>query len=306
MKVKLCFGLVLVIFVLGNPTVFSQQTSTQMTDANALFNAQKWTEAAAAYETILKSEPGNGRAWYQLGMSRYSLKNYAPAAAAFERNIPISDNPFSMYNLACVYSLMNEREKAIEWLIKTVNHPKVILAAVNFDDPDLANVREDARVKALAEKADRKIHPCKYSAEAKQFDFFIGDWDAFNPQGQKTGTSVIQSIAGGCGIMENWSDAFGNGGGKSINFYDPDAGKWFEYWIGSNGGPLRYSGVYKDGAIRYEGEVVALNGKKVLSRLTFFNLDINTVRQFAENSSDDGKTWTVLYDFKYIRRNTKN
>ncbi|MEX1140403.1 MAG: hypothetical protein WEF53_13745 [Bacteroidota bacterium] len=37
-------------------------------------------------------------------------------------------------------------------------------------------------------------------------------------------------------------------------------------------------------------------------RLTFFYTDANTVRQFAEQSVDEGNTWTVSYDFKYVRR----
>lgn len=304
---KQILAVILLVIFCGQWAIFAQTApSPQMVAAKELFNAQKFTEAAAGYESVLKAEPSNAGAWYQLGMSRYSLKQYALAAAAFEKNIPISDSPFAMFNLACIYSLMNEKEKAVEWLTKTVNHPKAVLATVNFDDPDLANINGDARVKALAEKTDRQIHPCKFIAEAKQFDFFIGEWDAYNPQGNKTGTSVIQSIAGGCGILENWKDGFGDGSGKSINFYDKDTGKWYEYWIGQNAIPLRYSGVYKDNAIHFEGEVIAPNGKKILSRLTFFNLDTNTVRQFVENSSDEGKTWTTLYDFKYIRRNTKN
>ena len=303
MKTKI--QILLLSIILGCLSISAQtQPSPQIIAANELFNAQKWTEAASAYETILKAEPNNGRAWYQLGMANYSLKKYPLAAAAFEKNIPISDNPFAMFNLACVYSLMNEKEKSIEWLTKTVNNPKAVLAAVNFDDPDLANVRNDSRVKELAEKTDRQIHPCKFSAEAKQFGFFIGEWNAYNPQGQKTGTSVIQSIAGGCGILENWSDAFG-GGGKSINFYDTETKKWHEYWIGQNGIPLRYTGIYKDNAIRFEGEPSTANGKTILSRLTFFDIDADTVRQLAENSSDNGKTWTTGYDFKYIRKTAK-
>ena len=140
-----------------------------------------------------------------------------------------------------------------------------------------------------------------YSAEAKQFDFWVGEWDVFNPQGQKNGTSVIQKIANGCGVLENWRDIFGNEG-KSINFFDNGTSKWYQYWIGSAGGPARYSGVYSDGALRYEGEPIVVNGVRTLRRLTFFNLDANTVRQFSEASSDDGKTWQTVYDFKYVRK----
>ena len=66
--------------------------------------------------------------------------------------------------------------------------------------------------------------------------------------------------------------------------------------------PTMAVGVYRDNAIRYEGEPAITNGGKTLSRLTFFKIDGNTVRQLAENSVDDGKTWTVRYDFKYVRK----
>ena len=272
-----------------------------MTAANQLFKAQKFAEAAAAYETILKSHPDDGTAWYQLAQARYALKEYPASANAFQKNIAISHSGFAMYNLACVYSLMGEKEKAIEWLTKTVGAPKMVLPAINFNDPDLSNIRDDARFKELAEKVDRTIHPCKYSEDAKQFNFWVGEWDVYNPQGRHDGTSVIQSIANGCGVLENWADNFG-GTGKSINFYDPNDGKWYQFWIGANGVPGRWSGVYRDGAIRYETETVDKTGKKTLGRLTFFNIDANTVRQFAESSIDGGKTWSTNYDYKYIRK----
>jgi len=279
-----------------------KQTSPSMAAANELFNAKKWPEAETAYEAIVKTVPNNAEAWYQLGMARYSLKEYATAADAFEKNIVIGNSGFAMYNLACAYSMMGEREKALEWLMKSVDNPKMVLGAINFSEPDLAVLKDDSRFKALADKVDHKMRPCMYDADARRFDFWIGEWDAYNTQGRKVGTSVIQNISSGCGILENWTNAFGGTGGKSINFYDASAGKWFQYWIGSSGGPVRYSGNYKDGAMRYEGETVGKDGKKTLVRLTFFNLDPNTVRQLAENSPDNGKTWTTVYDFKYLRR----
>ena len=55
----------LLILILGScAIVFGQQNqpSPQMAAANNFFKAQKWSEAAAAYETILKAEPNNGGA----------------------------------------------------------------------------------------------------------------------------------------------------------------------------------------------------------------------------------------------------
>jgi hypothetical protein len=149
--------------------------------------------------------------------------------------------------------------------------------------------------------ANRPQSPCVDRAESRQFDFFVGEWDAYAPQGRKAGASVIERIADGCGILENWTGALG-GTGKSINFYDPRAGKWFQYWIGADGNPQRFSGIYKDGALRFEGEPFTQNGKRFITRLTFFDVDANTVRQLSEQSDDGGKTWAINYDFKYVRR----
>jgi tetratricopeptide (TPR) repeat protein len=279
------------------------QIATQsMQCAGELFKAQKWMEAAQAYEAIVKTEPDNAAAWYQLAMARYRLGQFADAAAAFQKNIHLNKNPTAMFNLACVYARMNEKDKAIEWLGRVFSPENKSAIFFDLNDPDLNSLHDDPRYKELWLSVDKRKNPCMYRAEARQFDFWVGEWDVFNQQGRKDGTSVIQRIANGCGILENWTSTIG-GSGKSINFYDPLAGKWFQYWIGANGSPSRFSGVYQDGAIRYEGEPSTLNGKKIITRLTFFNVDANTVRQLAEQSTDDGQTWTTGYDYKYVRRN---
>ena len=273
-----------------------------MTAAAELMKQQKFADAALAYEKIVAADRKNARAWYQLGAARYSLKDYAGSIKAYETNFPLSDNAFSLYNIACDYALLGDREKAMDYLQKAIDHPKMIPAAINFDDPDLANLKAEAKFIAARDKVDRKVRPCMYSTEARQFDFFVGEWDAFNPQGQKAGSSVIQTFANGCGVLENWSNAFGSGNGKSINYYDASDAKWHQHWIGPNGSPANYAGTFSDGALRFIGEPSTTRGVTTLSRLTFFNLGPNTVRQLAEASTDGGKTWTTTYDFKYVRR----
>lgn len=298
---KLSFGLLLWIALLFPVTAiaFQNPSSPQMSAANELFNNQKWAEAATAYEVIAAAEPSNARAWYQLGLSRFSLKQFDSAISAFEKNISLTKNPSAMYNVACAYARLNQKDKAIEWLEKAVGNnlsPFTNIAA----DQDLAGLSAEPRFKDLVVTLDKKRRPCIYSESARQFDFWVGEWDVLNPQGQKAGTSNIQQIADGCGLLENWTGTLG-GSGKSINFYDPATARWYQYWMGANGIPSRYEGIYKDGAMRYEGEQASA-GNKIRTRLTFFNLDPNTVRQLAEQSADDGKTWTTTYDFKYVRK----
>lgn len=301
MRIKLCRAVLLGAFLSASMIVTAQtppQPSTRMAAANELYKQGKYAESAAAYSEVVKQEPSNGRAWFFLGMSYHSQAQYEQAIAAFEKNLTIAQNPLAMYNIACGYSRLKQADKAFEWLDKTVKTGPGAIANPE-KDADLENIRGDARFAKFLEALDRAKKPCMYSAESRQLDFWIGKWDVLTPQGQKAGVNIIEPFAEGCALMENWT-ATGSGSGKSINYYDASTQKWYQFWIGSGGGALRYAGNFKDGAMRFEGETVT-NSKKVLHRLTFSKIDENTVRQFAELSNDEGKTWTVSYDFKYVR-----
>ena len=296
-------SLVAVFTVLFSLSQFSfaqapAQPSAKMKAAGELYTQKKYAESAAAFIDVLKDEPQNGRAWYLLGMSYHSAGKYEQAIAAFEKNLTIAQNPASMYNIACGYSRLKQPDKAFEWLEKAMKAGPGVLGNIDTD-PDLENIRADARFAKLRESADKAIRPCKYSTEARQLDFWIGKWDVFAPNGQKAGVNVIEPFAEGCSLMENWTST-NNSNGKSINYFDPGTQKWYQFWIGSGGGALRYEGTFRDGAMRFEGETVA-GGKKTLHRLTFSKNEDGSVRQFAELSNDDGKTWAVSYDFKYVR-----
>lgn len=143
--------------------------------------------------------------------------------------------------------------------------------------------------------------PCAKRPESRLFDFWIGEWEVRNPKGQVAGTNSVQLILGDCVIAENWKSVRGNTG-KSFNFYDVGTGKWHQLWVDDRGGVLRLAGEYRDGAMRFEGETKSGEGKKTLERLTFTPLADGRVRQFWEQSVDDGKTWSVAFDGTYIKK----
>jgi hypothetical protein len=289
----------IVLFVITG--VFAQQQqpmSPEMQAAMQLVREKKWSEAVSVLEAITAVEPKNPRAWYFLGNSYHQLGAYEKAVTAFETNIPISNNPSAMYNLACAYSRLKKTEKALEWLEKSINGG---VFGVNLEkDEDLNNIRGDARFAKIVDAFDRRTRPCMYQAEYRQLDFWVGMWEVYNPQGQRAGDSIIQMFGNGCGILENWTSTLG-GDGKSINYYDPRTGKWYQTWMGINGQPTLYSGNFTGGAMRFEYEVL-VNGVKTINYLTFTKIDDNTVRQLGETSTDGGKTRTTNYDFKYVRK----
>src|SRR5436305_12005836 len=197
----------LILLCAAQLLVSAQSATPAMQRANELFEAKRWVEAAEAYKAVVKTEPENARAWYQLASAQYHLGDFVSAAEAFQKNVSLTNNPTAIFNLACTFARMNEKDKAIEWLKKLFAPDAKPYVYLSFDlnDPDLNSLHDDPRYKELWLAVDKKKNPCMYSAEARQFDFWIGEWDVFNPQGRKDGTSVIQRFANGCGILENWT-----------------------------------------------------------------------------------------------------
>ncbi len=140
------------------------------------------------------------------------------------------------------------------------------------------------------------------SSEHRQFDFWVGDWIVTTKNGPKVGDSSITRILNDCVILETWTGA-GGGSGQSFNHYDPVSNTWKQFWVDVSGSRQEYeNGIYNDGALRYTGHNPGPKGEPLQQRFTFFNLDPNHVRQFQEQSTDNGKTWTPVYDFYYARK----
>ena len=138
--------------------------------------------------------------------------------------------------------------------------------------------------------------PACQTAEYRQFDFWLGEWEVFLPGGKKAGDSRIESIAAGCALLENWS---GNGGfsGKSLNSYDSEDKRWHQSWVDSSGSRLELVGSYADKRM-----VLSSAPGSTVQRIAWSVNDDGSVRQLWESSADGGKTWAVQFDGKYVRR----
>lgn len=136
-----------------------------------------------------------------------------------------------------------------------------------------------------------------------EFDFWLGEWNVTTPDGKPAGTSRIESIANGYGLLENWTGdpAAGGGNGKSLNCYNASSGKWQQFWVGSGGGVLELSGGFADGKMVLSGSHV-VRGQKLIERISWTPNTDGTVRQFWEQSRDDGKTWQAIFDGLYRKK----
>ena len=145
--------------------------------------------------------------------------------------------------------------------------------------------------------------PCADAPERHRFDFWVGEWEVTTPAGGHAGSSSIQSVSGGCALLENWTSATG-GHGKSLNAFNPAVGQWQQYWIGQDGNPTEFrESSWVGKSIVFRAHVPATEKSPATEmRLTFTPTDSNTVQQHGENSTDGGATWKTTYLFVYHRR----
>lgn len=144
--------------------------------------------------------------------------------------------------------------------------------------------------------AQETAAPCN-SAEYRQFDFWLGEWEVSNPGGDVVGTNTITTVSDGCGLREQWEGA-GGGVGESLNAYDRRTGSWHQTWVGGQGLVLRLDGGLRDGAMVLEGELIGEEGV-VLQRITWTPSSDGSVRQHWETSDDGGTSWTTAFHGTY-------
>jgi Flp pilus assembly protein TadD len=143
---------------LSRTLTLTQFNSDSLDGSN--FSKSRWAPAVSLYETFLSKEPNNGRAWFNLGFALHYSREHTRAIAAFDRAIQLGyRNPTAMYNIACGYAMMNQRDAAFEWLDKSTAAGFEISGYLK-GDTDLENLRSDARFKRLVELIEAQ-HPHK-------------------------------------------------------------------------------------------------------------------------------------------------
>jgi hypothetical protein len=146
--------------------------------------------------------------------------------------------------------------------------------------------------------------PCACCHEkAKQFHFWVGDWEAYNPKGKLAGTNRIVLMEGNCVMQENWVASGGGFTGTSYNFYNSATDKWQQLWLDNQGGNLQLEGEWNGSAMILQSKPNRnRQGQMQIDRITWTPNADGTVRQLWETSVDGGTTWSVAFDGLYRKK----
>lgn len=126
--------------------------------ARQLIRQQKFTEAAEILQAIVEREPDNPQAWFSLGVARHSAGDLESALTAHLKATAYQQTAArAMYNAGMAYALMGDKDKAFEWLEKSLATGSLNMTNIAFDS-DAETLRDDIRYRALfptdAEYAD--------------------------------------------------------------------------------------------------------------------------------------------------------
>ena len=146
---------------------------------------------------------------------------------------------------------------------------------------------------------------CRADSAYRVLDFWMGNWRVVDSAGTELGTNRVESILGGCAIVENWQDASGSEG-RSLFYYVSAQRQWKQVWVTPYalvpGGQKEKHLVarFANGGVRFQGEYPGPRGP-VFDRTTLDPLADGRVRQLIEVSRDDGQTWVVTFEGFYLR-----
>ena len=169
----------------------------------------------------------------------------------------------------------------------------------------------------LLGQSDRFIHPIEDIAHAREFDFWLGEWEVqvrrLQEDGswadQEKGTAHIYSILDGNAVLELWNGQAANPSGYafrgfSLRHYDRDSARWV---LALNWpSPDRPSFYQLTGSFRHgRGEFFVsyrdTAGVDNLVRYTFSDITPVSLRWDDGVSRDGGKTWASSMIFEFSR-----
>jgi Domain of unknown function (DUF4440)/Domain of unknown function (DUF3471) len=173
-------------------------------------------------------------------------------------------------------------------------HGQVVKMLDRRENNDLVWKRVNPATQAQQAKAARCTAP-----EYRQFDFWLGDWDTFEVDSpdKVVARNRVSSILDGCALLEVYEQR-GGLNGQSFTIYDATRKVWHQSWVTNRGQLLLIEGGLQSDRMVLTGIERGADGKSRLIRGIWKRVE-DGVRETAETSSDDGKTWKPFFDIVF-------
>lgn len=143
--------------------------------------------------------------------------------------------------------------------------------------------------------------PCS-SPAASQFDFWVGEWDLTYGDTMHA-TNKIEHDFDGCVIHENFFDPAQQYRGESWSMYDPQSKMWRQTWVDNQGSYFALTGKFeKNEMLLFTAPHELKKGGNGYNKMRFYNITSNEFDWNWEQTTDEGKTWKVIWSIHYKRK----
>lgn len=141
--------------------------------------------------------------------------------------------------------------------------------------------------------------PCS-SPEAKEFDFWVGEWQAtWEGSG---GSNTITKILNGCVIHEEFkADGPAALIGISNSVYVSQTNQWKQTWVDNQGGYLDFIGNWDQDKMILS-RTIKRDSLNIIQRMVWFNISENAFDWNWESSNDNGASWKINWKIQYKRK----
>jgi len=178
--------------------------------------------------------------------------------------------------------------------------PFLLLAALLAALTNVAAASPEAPAPAAARPAPGCAEP-----ERHQLDFWLGDWDTFEPEGAlgpSQARAHVDSILSGCAVHELYEQIDGLVGDSFLS-YDSITKRWQQTWLTNFGAYMFLTGTFNDGVLTLEG-TSHTKTRNMPHRITW-KAERGGVRETGMMSLDGGKTWTPAFDVLFLKHQDK-
>ena len=164
--------------------------------ARQLLGQQKFKDATEMLNKVVKADPKNALGWQLHGFALHSEGKLDEAIKSHKKASGFDQTRgIALYNLACAYSLKEDKKTALDYLEKAVD-AKFLQAQYFETDTDLDNIRDEKKFKYLltvVKNGGKKPEPQKGSDKDKKFNpkALVGTWKV--TAGQRSGDKVDAS-----------------------------------------------------------------------------------------------------------------
>ena len=267
--------------------------------------ADSGEDLQAEFRALDKDADASGQAWYDLAQKARVAGEPGVAGQALGR---AETAGFSALRVGLEKARLriagNEPGEAVVALETVFSKGFTSVAALR-NDPVINSLAGRSDYDGLIGEMEKKAYPCEHQAGFGDFDFWIGEWDVHVANGGFAGSNVIAREERGCVLVEHWTGASGSTG-MSINYLDLATDEWVQVWNAAGGTQINIRGGISDEGMALEGTIHYIsNDTTAPFRGLWTPLPDGRVRQYFEQSNDDGETWTPWFEGFYTRKGSK-